>query len=220
MKDLIKTGVINSSEVITEKEEYIIEDRLEQYVYSLLANYCMPTLAHLKSSSLVSIEKSKLKNTKQLIKFMENCVRAFACSCLCLYENEVKLSLLIYNDRMLSELLTDMDIVNYFIQSGYKVSENCISSVLTTWKQRYSLYFDNRGRLPGYEFPHEIGLLLGYPLKDVIGFIQNKGMNYLLCGYWKVYHDKERAERIFEAYTNVRMNALRLLKEGKTLTDI
>ncbi len=36
-------------------------------------------------------------------------------------------------------------------------------------------------------FPHEIGLFLGYPLGDVVGFIVNAGRNYALTGYWKVY---------------------------------
>lgn len=50
------------------------------------------------------------------------------------------------------------------------------------------------------EFPHEIGLFLGYPLKDVCGFIQNEGQNFQYSGYWKVYGDLESAKRQFEAY--------------------
>lgn len=36
-------------------------------------------------------------------------------------------------------------------------------------------------------FPHEIGVFLGYPLGDVIGFIQNAGHNCKCTGCWKVY---------------------------------
>ena len=32
-------------------------------------------------------------------------------------------------------------------------------------------------------FPHEIGLLLGYPVEDVLGFIRHQGKNYLYTGY-------------------------------------
>ena len=28
------------------------------------------------------------------------------------------------------------------------------------------------------DYPHEIGLFLGYPLADVVGFIENRGWNY------------------------------------------
>ena len=53
-------------------------------------------------------------------------------------------------------------------------------------------------------FPHEIGIFLGYPLDDVLGFIENKGENCLFCGFWKVYSEPERARRTFEKYVYCR----------------
>jgi hypothetical protein len=50
------------------------------------------------------------------------------------------------------------------------------------------------------EFPHEIGLFLGYPVEDVLGFVRHKGRNYKLCGYWKVYGDVEQAKLRFRQY--------------------
>lgn len=47
-------------------------------------------------------------------------------------------------------------------------------------------------------YPHEIGLFLGYPLSDVIGFIENKGWNYTCCGCWKSYGDPEKAKAYFD----------------------
>ncbi|KXB33148.1 DUF3793 family protein [Atopobium deltae] len=50
-----------------------------------------------------------------------------------------------------------------------------------------------------YEFPHEMGLLFGYPLEDVLGFIHK----YLqtCCGPWCAYGD-----------VHLRVCALRRLK--------
>jgi hypothetical protein len=48
--------------------------------------------------------------------------------------------------------------------------------------------------------PHEIGLFLGYPLDDVLGFIRHGGRGYKLCGVWKVYGDVERAKDQFRQY--------------------
>lgn len=64
------------------------------------------------------------------------------------------------------------------------------------------------------EFSHEIGIFLGYSPDDVIGFIQNKGENYLLCGYWKVYGNKERAERTFKNYDKCRKFLCNKLNQG------
>ena len=50
------------------------------------------------------------------------------------------------------------------------------------------------------EYPHEIGIFLGYPLQDVVGFIENKARNYTCCGYWKCYGDPAAAQKCFERY--------------------
>ena len=46
------------------------------------------------------------------------------------------------------------------------------------------------------DFPHEVGLFLGYPPADVDGFMHRKG-ECKLCGLWKVYDDAEGAMRQF-----------------------
>ena len=67
------------------------------------------------------------------------------------------------------------------------------------------------------EFPHEIGVFLGYPVEDVIGFMENKGKNYVLCKYWKVYHHAERAKHTFESYDRCRAFPCNQLNQGYDL---
>ena len=69
-------------------------------------------------------------------------------------------------------------------------------------------------------FPHEVGLFLGYPLEDVIGFISNKGENYYQVGPWKVYSDQETAVKKFEKFKKCTMIYKRLFSEGKTLQQL
>lgn len=55
------------------------------------------------------------------------------------------------------------------------------------------------------EFPHEIGLFLGYPLCDVRGFIEDaRGGVCLGCGYWKVYGEVEEREKLFKGTSAAR----------------
>lgn len=50
------------------------------------------------------------------------------------------------------------------------------------------------------DFPHEIGLFLGYPAEDVQGFI-TQGPGCCKCtGCWKVYGDEEAARKKFAQY--------------------
>lgn len=54
------------------------------------------------------------------------------------------------------------------------------------------MYTRTQKRLNTKNFPHEIGIFLGYPLDDVIGFIEHKP--YYLVGDWKVYQNVNEAK--------------------------
>ncbi len=50
------------------------------------------------------------------------------------------------------------------------------------------------------EFPHEIGVFLGYPPEDVKGFIENNARKEKYTGHWKVYGDVEKSKSTFEKF--------------------
>ena len=58
-----------------------------------------------------------------------------------------------------------------------------------------------RARLAGAsDFPHEIGLFLGYPAEDVRGFIENRSDGCKCVGTWKVYGDEAAARVRFAQF--------------------
>ena len=65
------------------------------------------------------------------------------------------------------------------------------------------------------EFPHEIGLFLGYPPEDVCGFIENKAACAQCVGCWKVYGDVESAKRKFAQYEKCTRVYNDLFDQGK-----
>ena len=68
----------------------------------------------------------------------------------------------------------------------------------------------------GEDFPHEVGLFLGYPPADVEGFMHHKD-SFKLCGLWKVYDDVESALRQFARYRHCTKVYLDCLSRGFTL---
>ena len=70
------------------------------------------------------------------------------------------------------------------------------------------------------DFPHEIGVFLGYPLHDVIGFIENRGQNYSCCGHWKCYGDADRAQRTFDVYKRCTAVYKRMYRRGVPLMKL
>jgi hypothetical protein len=97
----------------------------------------------------------------------------------------------------------------------YGYSEFSLGSILRTFQHRYETYMNQ-----GEGFPHEIGLLLGYPIEDVTGFIEQKGKNYLYSGYWKVYRDVEKKKEIFQQYENAKEEMILLLADGYDMHSI
>ncbi len=91
------------------------------------------------------------------------------------------------------------------ILSRYNYNNLTVSQAIERLSERLSVY---------EEFPHEIGLFLGYPPEDVEGFICNKGQNCSLCRYWKVYGNKDEALRRFAKYDKCKAVYKKLWQEG------
>lgn len=72
----------------------------------------------------------------------------------------------------------------------------------------------------GENFPHEIGLFLGYPEEDVEGFIANQGKNCKCSGCWKVYCNECDARKIFCKYKKCEAVYERLFLQGRSVTQL
>lgn len=70
------------------------------------------------------------------------------------------------------------------------------------------------------EFPHEIGLFLGYPAEDVEGFIIHRGKNCKCSGVWKVYGDSETAQKKFRQFQNCTRCYLESSRRGMSLRQL
>ena len=69
-------------------------------------------------------------------------------------------------------------------------------------------------------FPHEIGLFLGYPPEDVIGFIRYGGACSKCNGCWKVYGDVEKTRKHFEKIRKCRKTYYKLWSMGKLVENL
>lgn len=70
------------------------------------------------------------------------------------------------------------------------------------------------------DFPHEIGIFLGYPLGDVIGFIDNAGKNSRCTGCWKVYCNECEAIRTFARFDKCRAVYQKMWANGRSIVQL
>lgn len=65
-----------------------------------------------------------------------------------------------------------------------------------------------------------MGVLLGYPVEDVRGFMEQNGQNALYQGYWKVYAHVPEKKRLFARYDMEKETIIQLLSNGVEMRDI
>ena len=96
----------------------------------------------------------------------------------------------VYRESRLRQVLADEAVQEFLQREGYALPEDAsdCDGMLRQLSRRLCCEAD---------FPHEIGVFLGYPLTDVVGFIENQGRNFTCCGCWKAYGDPDAAARHF-----------------------
>lgn len=171
---------------------------------SVLAFHAAPTLMGVKCGSLLSLSAEEYDRNEISALFESGSLGR--CSALITGGHAGRILVYIYDRGALEGLLSDDDVREFLSYCGYERSLGCGECLDILSK-----------RLCERDFPHEIGIFLGYPLEDVKGFIANCGKRCKLCGVWKVYGDVERAKALFKCYENCRVRLCRELENGKQL---
>ncbi|WRS28597.1 DUF3793 family protein [Oscillospiraceae bacterium MB08-C2-2] len=116
----------------------------------------------------------------------------------CVYRTKEGFStFLFYRAASLQSHLNRPEIKAFLSSRGYPASEY-LADQLNSLKEQYQIH----------QYPHEIGIFLGYPLADVRGFILHKGRDYKLRKYWKVYGDVKESLQLFTLIDLAKSRAL------------
>ncbi len=184
----------------------IFKSMNQKELNSQLALQCAPLLTRNKISNLFIIERAE-KN--KVIKLFSNT----PISIYVLYQTETKVTFLLYRRQELVCYLQNALVKAFMVSMGYK--EFGIDSVLKELKIKYRAHMNLKE-----DFPHELGLILEYPVTDVCAFIENQGKNPLYVGYWKVYSNLPVALTIFEKYDMAKEMLIRMVSQGFDMNQI
>lgn len=171
-----------------------------------LALQCAPLIAGVKISNLLVVSTGMEDTVKQ-------CLRKSGISFLLLLRTREKARYLLFRKKPLEAYLMRKEIRELLQESGYQ--DFMLGNILSTFQKRYQGYMCGE---PG--FPHEMGVLLGYPVEDVRGFMEQNGQNALYQGYWKVYAHVPEKKRLFARYDMEKETIIQLLSNGVGMRDI
>ena len=182
---------------------------MEQTLDRLLARHCAPALLGVKPANLVSLSLEEYRLLAPQIAWYSHVLRQRGLRFLTLDRRCKAVLLLIYSPVKLKRHLEQESCRQMLSQVGYP-SEG-LSEKLLFLQSRLA---ENQ------DFLHEIGLFLGYPIEDVVGFIRYSGRGCKLSGYWKVYGDAEAASRLFDRLSRVCHAVTKRVEQGETLLEV
>lgn len=174
----------------------------------LLVSQCAPTLAGLKPASLFRWH-TEHKRLLMELSYWNQRLQAAGVHIRRLQEQPAFSLIYVYRPAKLQRCLQDEETSSFLREFGY--SGDSLESDLQQLQRRLS---------GSSEFPHEIGIFLGYPLEDVRGFIRNEGRRSQYSGYWKVYGNLSAAKRQFDAYRVCTDLLCRWYAEGASVVDL
>ena len=183
---------------MTQKERRQLEEQI--------AFQCAPLVAGLKLSNLLIVPAIAEESLKHILLGTK-----FTYYCLCKHGG--KQVYLIYRISELTRYLSEPETQNLLSELGY--GKCGLYPLLESVAEKYEKHLNKDA-----EFPHELGLLLGYPVVDVRGFMEQEGKNFLYSGYWKVYGNLKETLQLFQEFGKARGFVVRLISEGCTIAEV
>lgn len=177
-----------------------------------LITYGAPTLAGIKLANLFRYHAPPGLNLLPEIETTDRRLRPLGIR-LCILKHCQRTGshlLYLYREQALHCRLNRPEIRRFLQQCGYSPASGS-GALLEQLSGRLCL---------SAEFPHEIGVFLGYPMQDVVGFIQNGGRRYHCAGCWKVYGNVPAAKRCFAQYAACTRIYCSRFSSGSTLLQL
>lgn len=178
---------------------------IEQY----LIKNCSPTLASLKTANLINVPFRIYEDLLCSVSEWNKCLNPKGVELIVLKACENTALIYVVRKASLQRDLKQKGVFDFLKQYGYTTVDvdSCIARLI----KRLSV---------NSAFPHEIGVFLGYPLNDVVGFINNRGQNSKCCGCWKVYCNECEAMKTFARFKKCTRIYCKLWSQGRSVLKL
>ena len=167
-----------------------------------------PALCGLKSANLLSVKEQQFSSEK--IMQLNSQLSSLGKKIVSVIRPSSNILLFIYDEAMLYKTLCGKAQMLYLMQKNYPVGKG-LDAIVQELLFRMSCQM---------EFPHEVGLFLGYPLEDVISFERDGGRTSKYSGMWQVYGDVEESRRKMQLYRQCSLLCSRYFNMGMEFSYI
>lgn len=189
--------------IITEKYMNKIKNMNDaEYLFGIISYGIAPTLSGNKPSSIITLGKNNADLNILWEKYKYIFLEKYNLNFFELKKNQNSVTILFYYSDKLKSAIYSKKHMKFLNKFGY-------SEKFDLYKNMYILKERFKEACP-----HEVGVFLGFPLDDVICFMEKPSKRCLMCGYWKVYNDLDLAREIFADYDKARYNVAQNVIQG------
>jgi hypothetical protein len=183
------------------------------YLQGLLAYHAAPTLAGIKPASLVCPDGAGRDLEPALAACAEKLGTLFGVEVKNLGRRASVALILIYRSELLRSALAEREAAALLSRSGYAAQPGDVPGLLAQLRQKCS----------SSDFPHEIGVFLGYPAADVGIFMAGGEIRSGRDGAalaWRAFGDLGPARSAAERFRSAKLLAARLIAAGADLLTL
>ncbi|NME84099.1 DUF3793 family protein [Clostridium sp. SM-530-WT-3G] len=180
-----------------------------EHIENFLVYHTALVIAKVKPAVTITLGKRKIERINAWNKCGRKFLKSIDLKCIELRETENSIILLVYDEDLLEKEINTRDHIEFLKSLGYS-EEIKINEYVKFLKIRYEKY----------HCPHELGVFLGIPIEDVRDFMKCTDKKCLLCGYWKVYNNKDDAEKIFTKYDKIKDFTMKSMLNGSLSRDL
>lgn len=184
----------------------LLDKNQEDIFVKMIIQMLGPVLLGEKPSEIISFPKKNSRGLHRIKSIFNSCHRIS-------YREFIAFNgctkILFYNNNLLDETLLDQRNLGFLKKIGYSEEytlENYLNHLIRKIEKDH--------------LPHEIGIFLGYPLNDVIGFMGHPALKLTKINGWNVYGDSRLSDAKYAKFTIAKQQVQKMLEEVSPETII
>jgi hypothetical protein len=179
------------------------------FFFKWLAVELAPTIYGEKPGTLLNLTNSSKFSMKTLwLEYGQKLLSNSNVEWMVLKDDPESMKIFFYRVDLLNIYVNDKNNRHFLEAFGYHAAMN-LEDLLQYFKERFQS-----------QCPHEMGILLGIPLKDVMGFMGIGGECHTCQGMWRVYGDPESSLCIMQRMDEAKSQVADWMMQGFAVNDV
>ncbi len=169
-----------------------------------LIEHLAPVIFGVKPSEILSYRKFDCDRCQKLCHIEQAFKNAKNIKLRRIHQDNDEIKIFFYNPKALKAHLEKPKAAICLKKFGYPIDEDIEIQI-----------DDLVGRIEKGLCPHEIGVFLGYPIKDVLGYLGWSSLSHTKTRCWKIYGDSYESDKLYEQIICMRQRVRKVIMQDE-----